>query len=64
MPFMRWAKVGFPASLIAMALSVVAFFTLGLNLGIDFRGGTLIEVQSVQPVADISEIRARLGQLE
>jgi preprotein translocase subunit SecF len=44
-------------------LSVVLFFTVGLNLGIDFRGGTIIEVQTESPEADLGEIRSRLSGL-
>ncbi|MEC7670952.1 MAG: protein translocase subunit SecF, partial [Pseudomonadota bacterium] len=39
-------------------------FSRGLNFGIDFNGGTLIEVQKISGNADVSEMRARLGQLD
>jgi preprotein translocase SecF subunit len=35
----------------------------GLNFGIDFKGGTLIEIQSKAPVANLQEIRTTLGGL-
>jgi len=62
-PFMRYARWGFPASLVAMAASLILFFVVGLNLGIDFKGGTLIEVQSKTAVADLAKIRSELQPL-
>ncbi len=45
---LRWITV--PISLAAMALSVVLLLTMGLNLGVDFRGGSMLLVQTPQPV--------------
>lgn len=42
--------------------SVGLFLTQGLNLGVDFRGGILMEVRTPQP-ADLGELRSRLGGL-
>jgi SecD/SecF fusion protein len=41
----------------------VLFATVNMNLGIDFKGGSLIEVQSKSEQADIGDIRARLNNL-
>jgi preprotein translocase subunit SecF len=46
LPFMKWAKIRTPISLVLMVLSLVLFFTIGVNQGIDFKGGTVIEVES------------------
>src|SRR3954451_5428746 len=51
---------------ISAALSIVAltlFFTHGLNFGIDFKGGTLMEVRAKSGTADIASMRASLGSL-
>ncbi|MBA3041700.1 MAG: protein translocase subunit SecDF [Alphaproteobacteria bacterium] len=43
--------------------SLVGFMTVGLNLGIDFQGGSIIEVKARSGTADIGEIRDRLSEL-
>ncbi len=46
-----------------MALSLGLFFVKGLNYGVDFKGGSLIEVQAKSGTADISAVRQKLGGL-
>jgi preprotein translocase SecF subunit len=62
--FMHWRVLSFPFSGITAVLSVVLFLTIGLNYGIDFKGGTLIELQSTSGPANLSEIRRTLGGLD
>jgi len=64
LPFMSWVKYRTPVSLVLVVLSIVLFFTVGVNVGIDFVGGTVIEVQSHTPVADVAAIRAKVSTLE
>lgn len=45
-------------------VSLILLFTVGLKLGIDFKGGTLMEVQFAKdPVPQVSEIQERLSDL-
>lgn len=50
----------FSAALILASIGL--FLTQGLNLGVDFRGGILMEVRTPQP-ADMGELRSRLNGL-
>ena len=61
--FMRLRRVAFPFSAALSVLSVLLFFAWGMNFGIDFKGGTLVEMQSRAGAADIADIRARSGAL-
>ncbi|MCL4765077.1 MAG: protein translocase subunit SecF [Hyphomicrobiaceae bacterium] len=62
-PFMRFKAICLWASMIAMALSLGLFFTRGLNYGVDFKGGSIIEVQSKSGPADLADVRRSLGSL-
>lgn len=64
LPFMSWRRITFPLSGLLSLLAIVLFFAAGLNFGIDFRGGTLIEIQSKAASADLGAIRSTLGSLE
>src|SRR5438477_3798535 len=61
--FMRSRRISFPVSAILSILAIVLFFHPGLNLGIDFVGGTLLEVQAKSGQADIAKMRATLTAL-
>ncbi len=58
-PFMSWGKVTTAISLLTFLFSVWALWDKGLNLGVDFTGGTVIEVSYDQP-ADLPAIRGAL----
>ena len=55
--FMRFRRMSFPLSAILSVATVVLFLTVGLNYGIDFKGGTLVELQAKSGTADVGEIR-------
>ncbi len=60
--FMGPARITFGLSAALVVLSLVAFFSIGLNFGIDFRGGTTIRTESTQ-VVNVGDYRAAVGQL-
>lgn len=62
-PFIRFRIISMVLSTIAMLASVVLFFTLDLNYGIDFRGGTLIEIRNNSGPANLGDLRSRLSGL-
>ena len=62
--FLSKTKIFVSLSLIFIIASIFLLFSRGLNFGIDFNGGTLIEVQKISGNAEVSEMRARLGQLD
>ncbi len=61
--FFKYWKWTFGASVLAMVVSLVLFFSVGLNFGIDFLGGTTIRTESVNPV-DVGTYRQALGTLD
>ncbi len=63
LPFMRYKSLCFWASVVAMVLSLVVIGVRGFNYGVDFKGGTMLEVQSKAGAADIPALRQKLGGL-
>ena len=61
--FTRFRRISFPISALLSIVAITLFFTHGLNFGIDFKGGTLLEVRAKSGTADIAAMRATLGGL-
>jgi preprotein translocase subunit SecF len=61
-PFMRYALIFNVISLITFIVAVGALATKGLHLGVDFTGGTVIEVTYQQP-PDLDPIRERMVKI-
>ena len=60
--FFRFRTVTMGFSIVAIIASIVLWLTVGLNFGIDFRGGTSIRTEAVQPV-EVGAYREAVGQL-
>ena len=61
--FMKWHKLGFALSALLTLSSIVLFLTVGLNYGIDFVGGTQMEVRVTPGPANLAEMRQKLDAL-
>jgi preprotein translocase subunit SecF len=61
-PFMRYALIFNVISIITFLIAVGSLATRGLNFGVDFTGGTVMEVNYAQP-ADLGKVRETLARL-
>ncbi|QLF92430.1 protein translocase subunit SecF [Pseudomonas sp. ABC1] len=60
-PFMAIRNIAFAITMLLTVVGLVSLFSKGLNFGLDFTGGTLIELQYEQ-AADLELIKSELGQ--
>src|SRR3546814_17535087 len=60
--FMKGRFAGLATSAFLSIASIIMFFYPGLNYGIDFKGGILMEVRFEKP-ADFPGLRGKLGDL-
>ena len=61
--FFRAQWLTFGGSMLLTVLSIVVWIFMGLNFGIDFRGGTTIRTEATQPV-DVGAYRQALSGLD
>ena len=59
-PFMSYGKITTSISLVTFIVAVIFLATRGLNFGVDFTGGTVLEMHYAQP-ADLNKVREQLG---
>ncbi|MCB2110785.1 MAG: protein translocase subunit SecF [Defluviimonas sp.] len=60
--FFRWQRITFGGSVALVIVAIIASFIIGLNFGIDFRGGTTIRTESTAPV-DVAAYRQAMQPL-
>ncbi len=63
LPFMRYKDFAIGLSVVAMLASLALYMTRGLNYGVDFKGGSMIELKATNGKADVAALRDKLGQL-
>jgi preprotein translocase subunit SecF len=63
LPFMKYKNLCVGLSIVMMALSLAIILIKGFNFGVDFKGGSLIEVRATSGSADVSTMRDKLGGL-
>ncbi|ABF14016.1 protein translocase subunit SecF [Candidatus Palibaumannia cicadellinicola] len=59
--FMRWSFIAFSSSVILFLASIIVIFMQGFNWGLDFTGGTIVELHLEQTI-DIDQIRKAIEQ--
>ena len=59
--FLRWRKLAMAWSVIVLLIAVGSLLVRGMNLGLDFTGGTVIEAQYPRP-AEIPQVRETLAK--
>ena len=62
--FMKYRRAALLVSLVCVVVSIGLIFTKGLNLGIDFTGGNVVQVEFAQGVSvgDVRDVLASVGQ--
>jgi preprotein translocase subunit SecF len=60
---MRFRRVSYPLSACLSIIAVAMFFVVGMNFGIDFAGGTQMELRAKSGVADLAALRGKAESL-
>jgi preprotein translocase subunit SecF len=61
--FVRFRRISFPISAMLSIVAILLYFFHGLNFGIDFIGGTVMEVRAKSGAADLAHMRSTIGGL-
>ena len=61
--FVNYFKIANTLSIILFICSIILIVLKGLNFGIDFKGGTLLEIKVINKNITISDIRSSVSQL-
>ncbi|MEZ0282682.1 protein translocase subunit SecF [Methyloceanibacter sp.] len=62
--FVRLRTITWVISALLTIVPLLLVWKVGLNFGIDFQGGTLIEIQTKESVADLGDIRTKVHVLD
>jgi preprotein translocase SecF subunit len=62
--FVRLRTISWVASALLTVVPLLLVWKVGLNYGIDFQGGTLMEIKTKESVADLAAIRAKVHALD
>lgn len=62
-PFMKLRGLTLGFSLLSSIAAIALFAIVGMNFGIDFKGGTMIEMQSREGAIDLDDVYSRLDEL-
>ncbi len=57
--FMRFRRVSYPLSATLSIILVAMFLFVGMNFGIDFAGGTQVDMRAKSGEAQLAEIRSK-----
>ena len=61
--FMRFRRISYPLSAVLSIVAILLFFGVGMNFGIDFAGGTQVELRAKSGEADLASLRAEANTL-
>jgi preprotein translocase subunit SecF len=61
--FVSHTRLAIIETVVLAVVTVVLLLTMGLNFGIDFRGGTMMEVRFTRAAPDLGDLRSRLNGL-